>query len=76
MKYLLAETGFIETTELALDLALFNFGKQNDDRYNDRLTYRDGYFTSPVDGTVSIEPKIPWVGRKADFLSKDAFLAL
>jgi hypothetical protein len=40
------------------------------------MSYRDGSFTSPVDGTVSIVPKIPWVERKADFDSKEAFLAL
>jgi hypothetical protein len=76
MKDLLAETNYSETKELALDLALFNFHKWNDDRHNDLLTYRDGSFTSPVDGTVSRKPKIPWVERKADFLSKEAFLAL
>lgn len=40
------------------------------------MTYRDESFTSAIDGTVSVKPKISWVERTADFDSTEAFLAL
>jgi hypothetical protein len=55
---------------LDLDLCLFNLHKWDKDRHTDIRTYRDGTFTSPVDGTLSIEPEIAWVERKLDFDSK------
>jgi hypothetical protein len=76
MKELLAESSYGKNCHLDLNLVLFNFHKWVEDRDTDIMSYRDQSFVSAVDGTVSIRPKTPWVERKADFDSQDAFLTL